>query len=119
MQSPGKLDLECYAGATFHYTLIYKAGGVPVDLTNIQARMMVRVGYPSPDPVFSLTLGDGITINGPQGRIELFISPEDSAALGLTRRGDYRYDLELEALDGRVTRLVEGAFTVFPEVTRD
>jgi len=119
MQSPGKLDLECYAGATFHYTLIYKAGGVPVDLSGVEARMMVRTGYPSPDPVFSLTDGEGITITGPEGKIELFISPEDSTAVGLTRRGDFVYDLELVEPDGRVIRLIEGAFTVFPEVTRD
>jgi hypothetical protein len=118
MQAPGKLDLECFAGSTFNYELTYIAGGQPVDVTDFDARMQVRVSYPSPSPVFSLSVGSGIVLGGTAGTIELNISPEDSAELGVTRTTSYLYDLELEDADGKVLRLVEGAFIVYPEVTR-
>jgi hypothetical protein len=118
MQAPGKLDLELFAGATFNYELTYIAGGTPVDLSGYSARMQVRKGVDSVDPVFDLTVGDGITLGGTAGTIDLFISPEDSEALNVRRVESWVYDLELEDEDGKVTRLIEGAFLVSPEVTR-
>jgi hypothetical protein len=118
MQAPGKLDLECYAGATFDYTLTYIAGGVPVDVTDFDARMQVRVSYPSAAPVFDLAVGSGIVLGGTAGTIQLELSAEDTAAVGVTQTTNFIYDLELEDSDGTVLRLVEGAFTVYPEVTR-
>jgi hypothetical protein len=118
MQAPGRLDFECFAGATFNYKLTYIAGGVPVNLTDVDARMQVRHSYPSPDPVFSLSNGSGIVLGGTAGTIDLRISSSASAALGVTRTTNLLYDLELENGDGEVTRLLEGSFIVYPEVTR-
>lgn len=118
MQAPGKLDLECYAGSTFNYELTYIAGGVPVDVTDFDARMQVRQSYSSADPVFSLSVGSGIVLGGTAGTIDLTISADASAGLGVTRNTNFLYDLELEDADGTVLRLVEGAFIVYPEVTR-
>lgn len=118
MQAPGKLDLDLYAGSTFDYELTYIAGGVPVDVTDFDARMQVRVSYPAADPVFSLSVGSGIVLGGTAGTIGLTIPAEDSTALGVTAITRFLYDLELEDADGTVLRLVEGAFIVYPEVTR-
>lgn len=117
MQAPGKLDLELFAGATFDYTLTYIAGGVPVDVSDFDARMQVRPSYPGA-VVFDLSVGSGIVLGGTAGTIGLSIAPEDSAALGVTRQTAFIYDLELEDSDGTVVRLVEGTFLVYPEVTR-
>jgi hypothetical protein len=118
MQAPAKINLQLYAGATFQYTLTYLAAGETVNLTGLDARMQVRASYSASTPVFDLTVGDGITLGGEAGTIELGISAEESAALGLKRTAEYVYDLELEDTDGRVTRLIEGTFTIYPEVTR-
>jgi hypothetical protein len=118
MQAPGKLDLELYAGATFNYELTYIAGGVPVDVTDFDARMQVRGTFTSPAPVFDLTVGSGITLGGTAGTISLTIPAEDSTALDIRTETPFVYDLELEDAEGTVLRLVEGKFTVYPEVTR-
>jgi hypothetical protein len=118
MQAPGKLDLECYAGATFNYDLTYLAAGSPVDLSGYDARLQVRKSYENADAVFSLSVGSGITLGGTAGSIELFIDAADSAGLNVRRVETWLYDLELEDEAGKVTRLVEGQFRVLPEVTR-
>lgn len=117
MQAPGKLNLELFAGATFDFVLTFIAGGVPVDVTNFDARMQVRPSYQGA-VVFDLAVGSGIVLGGTAGTIGLNISAEDSAALGVAGTTTFIYDLELEDSEGKVVRLVEGTFAVFPEVTR-
>jgi hypothetical protein len=118
MQAPGQLNLDCFAGSTFNYELTYIAGGVPVDVTDFDARMQVRSSYSSANPTFDLTVGDGIALGGTAGTIALTISATETAALNVTSKTTLVYDLELEDADGVVLRLVEGSFTVFPGVTR-
>lgn len=114
MQAPGYLNLICYQGATFDYLLTWKSAGSAVDLTNYTARMQVREDYTSSTAVLSLTNGTGITLGGTAGTILLAASAGTTAALAA---GDYVYDLEL-VNSNIVTRLVQGKFTVDPEVTR-
>jgi hypothetical protein len=118
MQKPGKLNLECYQGATFDYELTWTAAGSAVDLTQYDARMQVRESYDSSTAVVSLSAGSGITLGGTAGTINLFIDAEDTALLDGTPNTQFIYDLELESSSGFVTRLVEGNFSIFPEVTR-
>lgn len=119
MQAPGILNLDCFQGANFDYSLTWTttAGTVttPVDLTNYSARMQVREEYASGSAVLSLTSGSGITLGGTAGTILLEASSTATAALV---SGQYLYDLELVSAAGYVTRLVEGVFIVDPEVTR-
>lgn len=119
MQSPGVLNLACYQGANFDYSLTWTttSGTVtaPVDLTNYSARMQVREDYAASTAVMSLTSGSGITLGGTAGTILLEASSTATAAL---ISGQYLYDLELVSGAGYVTRLVEGTFIVDPEVTR-
>jgi hypothetical protein len=77
--------------------------------------MQVRETYDSLTPVLSLTSGSGITLGGTVGSIILEANATATAALD---SGQYVYDLELVTNGGYVTRLLEGNFTVDPEVTR-
>jgi hypothetical protein len=115
MQAPAKLDLVCYQGASFDYQLTWNLNDEPVDLTNYDARMQVRPSHGAHTVVLNLTAGTGITLGGTAGTIFIEASPEQTAAIPATQ---YVYDLEMVAAGGAVTRLVEGRFTVDPEVTR-
>jgi hypothetical protein len=118
MQSPGRLNLNCYQGASFDYTLTWQTGGSAVNLTGYSARMQVRETYDSASTLVSLTSGTGITLGGTAGTILLELSATQTAAIDSTPNGQYVYDLELASSVGYVTRLVEGTFTIKPEVTR-
>lgn len=118
MQSPGYLDLNCYQGANFDYTLTWQTGGTPVNLTNYSARMQVRESYDAGTAIVSLTSGTGITLGGTAGSIVIELSSAQTASLDGTPNKQYIYDLELVSGAGYVTRLVEGCFCVNPEVTR-
>lgn len=115
MQAPGTLNLTCYQGASFDYTLTWNVGGSAVNLTNYTARMQVRTTYDATAVALSLTSGSGITLGGTAGTIFIEALPTTTAAIP---GGQYVYDLELVTAGGAVTRLVEGTFTVDPEVTR-
>lgn len=119
MQAPATLDMTCYQGASFDYTLTWKLNDVPVDLTAYTARMQVRESYDAGTAVLSLTSGTGITLGGTAGTIFIEASPVTTAALDATPNSQYLYDLELVSGGGSVvTRLVEGRFFIDPEVTR-
>jgi hypothetical protein len=77
--------------------------------------MQVRETYDSTTPVLSLTSGSGITLGGTAGSIILEATATTTAGVP---SGQYVYDLELVTGGGYVTRLLEGNFTVDPEVTR-
>lgn len=87
----------------------------PLDLTGYDVRMQVRESMASPVPLVDLTLGDGITVDGPAGEILLEISDDETAAwswrFGL-------YGLEMESPAGATTALLKGEFEVNAEVTR-
>lgn len=118
MQTPGILDLNCYQGATFDYSLSWSTGGTAVNLTGYSARLQVRESYDAGTAVVSLASGTGITLGGTAGTIVLEMSAATTAALDGTPNIQYIYDLELQSGAGYVTRLLEGRFYVYPEVTR-
>ena len=81
---------------------------------------MVRKSYADTeaaiDPVLTMTTENGrAIIDGASGTVTLTLADEDTAAVPF---GTYRYDVELESAAGDVTRLVQGTFTISPEVTR-
>ena len=118
MQTPGKLDLVAYQGASWDYTLTWQTGGTAVNLSGYSARMQVRESYDGGTAFVSLTNGSGITLGGTAGSIVLELSATQTAALDGTPSKQYVYDLELVSGSGYVTRLVEGRFMVYPEVTK-
>lgn len=115
MSIVGTHNFEILQGETWTRTLTWKISGALVDLTGYTARMQVRRKVTSDSTLLSLTSGSGITLGGSAGTITLSVSATDTAAM-TWREG--KYDLELVASDGTVTRLLEGRITVDPEVTR-
>lgn len=118
MQAPATLNMTCWQGASFDYTLTWKLDNVPVNLTGYSARMQVRESFDSTAVIMSLTNGSGITLGGTAGTILLAASATTTAAIDATPSGQYIYDLELVSDSSVVTRLVQGNFLVDPEVTR-
>lgn len=115
MQAPGYLDLDCYQGANFDYQLTWTVAGSAVNVTGYSARMQVRQYADSTATVLSFVNGTGITLGGTAGTIALSAVATATSAI---EAGQYVYDLELVSGAGYVTRLVEGNFVVYAEVTR-
>jgi hypothetical protein len=113
--NPAKYSITCPQGSTLKYEFTYMIGRFPVDLTGYNARLQVRETHRSLNTLVSLTSGDGISLGGKKGTIQVIIPSEVSTYFHPT---NYVYDLELVSPDGEVTRIVEGAFKVTPEVTR-
>lgn len=112
--TPGKVNFMCPQGSTFSRTLTYKVDDTPVNLTGYGARLQIREYHYSDDFIASLTESSGITLGGSAGTITVLLN---ATATQDFVPGDYVYDLELVA-GGTVTRLIEGKFSVTPEVTR-
>ena len=118
MTTPAKLKLKIIQGATFRRSLVWLAPDktTPIDLTGCMARMQVRSEIESAAVLLELTTGNGgIAIDGPAGKLTLYISPADTAS-ATWESGVW--DLEVEHPSGDVTRLVQGSISVSPEVTR-
>lgn len=112
-----RYDLEIKQGATLSLTATWKdSTGTAVNLTGYTARMQVRSTYDATSTILSLTSGSGITLGGSAGTIAITASATTTAALTAPWSGVW--DLELVSGGGEVTRLLEGAATVSPEVTR-
>jgi len=121
----GIYNITCQAGATFGRTLTFKypdPGSPPSDptyiawnLTGYTARMQVRRTVESSTTLISLTTENGrISLGGPTGIIELNITAADTATI----ESSGVYDLEIIASNGIVSRILQGNFTLSPEVTR-
>ena len=116
-------NLVCDQGSTFDVTVTWKdANGDANDLTNHNGRMDIRFAQTKEaDLVLQLTQANGRVIRKnpvSSGKFQLLISAADTAAL---TAGEYFYDFEVFTIDGRnpveVQRLIQGKFTVRPEVT--
>ena len=105
-------------GSSFRKLFIYlDSAQEPIDLTEYSARMQLREAYASPTPVVNLTTENGgIEIEPLDGEILVRMTPAQTEAIAAR---DYFYDLEIESLDGKVYRVIEGRATCRPEVTRD
>jgi hypothetical protein len=110
-------DLEIKQGATLSLTATWRdSTGTAINLTGYTARMQVRSAYDATSTILSLTSSSGITLGGSAGTIAITASATVTAALTAPWSGVW--DLELVSGGGVVTRLLEGAATVSPEVTR-
>lgn len=116
--SASKLNLPAIEkGATYTHTLFWKDSlDQPIDLTGCTAKMQVRDTVDSTVIRLELsTTNNRLTITPLLGRIDLYVSDEDTTTLiGL---GGV-YDLEIYYVNGVTTRLIEGKLSFKPEVTR-
>ena len=104
-------------GTDWFFNVTYdQPDGTPVNITGYSAAMQLRSFPNSPIAVLTLTTGDGITIDGTAGTLELHATNEQTSAID---EGNYFYDLEITAPGtGIVTRLIQGIAEVSAEVTR-
>jgi hypothetical protein len=114
MINPGTYNITAYQGATYKLSLSWTVGDAPVDLTNYTAAMQVRESTASADAILDLSTGEGITLGGTAGTIEINVPAQ---TMELTPAGTYVYDLELDS-GAEVTRLIQGGFAIQAEVTR-
>jgi hypothetical protein len=121
----GNYNMLCQQGSSFGRVIALEQPRTPTEanpaeyepypLTNHTARMQVRRTIESTTPLIALTTENGrISLNGVSGLINLSISATDTAAL--TSSGVY--DLEIISSNGLVSRVIQGTFTLSPEVTR-
>lgn len=126
----GVYDIHIDQGADWSLNLTWKDGtGTPVNLTGYTARLQIRKSYDASATKLSLTSsGGGIVLGGSAGTVNITATKTLTTAIAL----DYLslfwnddkqaqrmvYDLEMESSGGVVTRLLQGAAFVYPEVTR-
>lgn len=95
--------------------------GEPWDFTGCTAKMDVRLKLKDEDPVFSITSeADEITLSD-VGVVEVYITADKTNLLGKPNTRvitDAVYDVEVYYPGGDTVRLMEGAITVKPSVTR-
>lgn len=107
-------DITIDQGATF--TIGVQVNGI--NLTGYTARMKGRPSHPSSTVIFDLaTGGTGIVISysSPDSLITITMTATQTAAMTAPAVGVY----DLEYVTGSVvTRIIEGAYKITPEVTR-
>lgn len=104
---PQELNFTVYQGGTFNEVIIWTdADGTPIDLTDYTGIMKAKAGS---ETLITLTTGDGITIDGVQGKITLNISATDTASLPVANAN---YDLLLTSAGGFCYPLLAGLFNV-------
>ena len=120
-----RFDIDIYQGATFRLNATWvDPDGDPIDMTGYLARMQIRQTYDASAPLISLTESSGIALGGVDGVVAVEISAAQTASLPVSRNSgippmeQFYYDLEVEAPDGTVTRMLFGAARVYREVTR-
>ncbi len=116
--NPGnRYDLLINQGADFVQIFTYKASnGTPINLSGYTARMMIKNSPEDDTALVTLTTENGrIALGGALGTITLSLTNAVTAALDFTNA---LYDLEIVSGGGFVTRLVTGAVTLSPEITK-
>lgn len=112
-----KANLKINQGATFRFKFTWKdSKSRLIDLTGFVARMHVRAEVAASAVLIALnTENGGILLGGKSGTISLYLSDAATSALSWAKGV---YDIELVSPSGEVFRLVSGAVSVSPEVTR-
>lgn len=113
----GIWNFICNQGATFYVPISWADENLdPIDLTGYEIRMRVKTSKSASVSIIELTTGNGRAelTDAENGEFLLQIDDADTEVL---EAGRYRYDLELEAPGGFVTRLLQGRFRVRAEIT--
>ena len=119
----GIYNITCEQGSTFSriITVEYpdptdESTMLPFDFTDYTARMQIRRTIESSVAMIELTTENGgITITDEEnGELTVYMTDAETAALETSGV----YDLEVINDSGEVSKLIKGAFTLLPEVTR-
>lgn len=111
----GKYNIKVEQGATFILDFTIKTGSTPWNLTGYSARMQVRTSVNASTTLLSITNSNYITLGGSAGTVAISVPASMTDDL---IAGRHVYDFELVSSGGQVWRVLEGKFTVSPEVTR-
>jgi hypothetical protein len=119
----GTYNFEIEQGATFTkvFRIRQKQGGQwsPFILTGYTIRMMARHNYGDATPVISLSTIDppgGLLItDGAGGAFQITLTKPQTALLNFT---EIRYDIEIQAPNGTVMRLLKGTMGLSKENTK-
>lgn len=115
----GIYDLIIEQGARLYRVLtVTDSGGSPRNLTGYTARAQVREEFTSSSAELEMTTEDPfyITLGGAAGTVTIDVP--DTVTDDLTAPFTGVWDLELVDGSGNVERLVQGAVSIRPEVTR-
>lgn len=123
----GIYNITCEQGSTFTRILEIEQPDLvadptgqtftPFSLENFTARMQVRRTIDSNSVLVYLTTENGGLQINPGTKInELRIFMSDSVTASIDSSGVY--DIEIEDVTGSVSRILQGSFTLSPEVTR-
>jgi len=113
----GKIDLEIDKGATYRKTFYWQDSlGAAINITGYTGRMQIRKSINSSSFIAELTTENGgMTLTGPEGKIELFISDTDTSSV-VENSGVY--DIELISAGSEITKFCRGSVAFPEEVTR-
>lgn len=128
----GNYNITCEAGSTFRRTIEIEQPDLAndptgqtyedFDLQGYTARMQVRRTIESTAFLLELTTENGgLTINPADELNQIYIDVAASVTASLANNFNTVnavYDLEIVNGDGVVSRILQGTFTISPEVTR-
>ena len=118
MAATTKIKLTIPKGSTYQHRFTYldPASQDPINLMGYTARTQFRPSVDSAQVLYEGTTENGhITVTGQEGEVTLKIPADITSAWTFNAAV---FDLEIISPGGDVTRLVEGAVKVTPEVTR-
>lgn len=119
----GTYNITCEQGSTFSRVITVEypdpddaSTMLPFDFTGYTGRMQIRRTIESSTFMIELTTANGGVAYTDAASGELTISMTAVQTAALTTSGVY--DLEIINSTGEVSKLIKGAFTLLPEVTR-
>ena len=112
----GQKNWEVDQNTTFTFIVEYKDNsGTPIDITGSSAKMQVRDVKGGSKLAFSLTSpSGGITIDGPNGKLTIKITPTQTNKLFYPKSS---YDIMLTDSNLNKIKLLEGFMTLSRSVT--
>lgn len=124
-------NIRLNQGETFRWPFLLKIPGAtsgalePMPLTGCTGRMQVREKYGAPVLLDLSSENRGVVVSeDEEGRIDVVMTAEQTDTLGATAnplkpRLAAVYDLELTYPSGDVRRVIQGAITISPNITRE
>jgi hypothetical protein len=108
------LNLKCIKGTSFRRTLTYKdSNDLAINLTNYTINFVIKDYDINKKTILSLTNGNGITLTGASGLIEILINNTQTDAF---LKSKYFYTLKIIDPNGLISELIRGTFYVIDGV---